>query len=163
AGVATASGRLRLRRGGGAAAARRRPGRRRAGAAVHAARGGGVPRARGRGRGAPGGGRGGAAGGGRPPAAARPRRRPARGRRARLRPRREAGEFLGRVVGSVELRGERLAVRPGVFVPRQRTALLIEQTLVAVRGRERPVVLEACCGVAPVAALVARRVPGADL
>src|SRR5690625_5474651 len=59
--------------------------------------------------------------------------------------------------------GERLAVRPGVFVPRQRTALLIEQTLAALRGRERPVVLEACCGVAPVAALVARRVPGADL
>src|SRR5690625_6094387 len=56
--------------------------------------------------------------------------------------------------------GERLAVRPGVFVPRQRTALLIEQTLAALRGRERPVVLEACCGVAPVAALVARRVPG---
>lgn len=81
----------------------------------------------------------------------------------RLCTRREAGEFLEHVVGSVELMGERLAVRPGVFVPRQRTALLIEQTLAALRGRERPVVLEACCGVAPVAALVARRVPGADL
>src|SRR5690625_6479776 len=38
----------------------------------------------------------------------------------RLCTRREAGEFLEHVVGSVELMGERLAVRPGVFVPRQR-------------------------------------------
>jgi len=77
--------------------------------------------------------------------------------------RREAGEFLEHVVGSVELMGERLAVRPGVFVPRQRTVLLIEQTLAAARCRERPVVLDDYCGAAPVAALIARRVPGADL
>lgn len=81
----------------------------------------------------------------------------------RLCTRREAGEFLEHVVGSVELMGERLEVRPGVFVPRQRTALLIEQTLAAARRRERPVVLEAYCGSAPVAALLAHRVPGADI
>lgn len=81
----------------------------------------------------------------------------------RLCTRREAGEFLEHVVGSVEFMGERLAVQPGVFVPRQRTALLIQHTLVAARCRERPVVLEAYCGVAPVAALLARRIAGADI
>lgn len=76
----------------------------------------------------------------------------------RLCARREAGEFLEHVVGSLEVLGEHLAVQPGVFVPRQRTALLIEQTLVAARRREQPVVLEAYCGAAPVVALLARRV-----
>lgn len=37
--------------------------------------------------------------------------------------RREAGEFLEQVVEEVEVMGERLVVAPGVFVPRQRTAL----------------------------------------
>jgi HemK-like putative methylase len=72
--------------------------------------------------------------------------------------RRAAGEFLEHVLGSVEVMGERLAVAPGVFVPRRRTALLIRETVRAARARPRPRVLEMC---APVAALVARRVPGA--
>src|SRR5699024_9760533 len=77
--------------------------------------------------------------------------------------RRTAGEFLEHVLGAVEIFGERLSVGPGVFVPRQRTALLIERTLDACRGRAAPTVLEACCGVAPIAALVARRHPSAQV
>lgn len=77
--------------------------------------------------------------------------------------RREAGEFLEHIVGAVDIAGHRLSVGPGVFVPRQRTAALIEATVAAARRRRRPVVLEACCGVAPVAAVVARRLPGARL
>src|SRR5690625_2700140 len=46
----------------------------------------------------------------------------------RLCTRREAGEVLEHVVGSVELMGERLSVRPGVVGHRQRTALLIERS-----------------------------------
>ena len=75
--------------------------------------------------------------------------------------RREEGEFLEHVLGRVELRGDRLAVAPGVFVPRQRTALLIEEAVRAARVRRAPRVLEMCAGAAPIAALVARRVPGA--
>lgn len=73
--------------------------------------------------------------------------------------RREAGELLEQVVGRVELCGERLAVGPGSFVPRQRTALLIDAALAELRGRSRPVLVEAFCGVAPVAAVVGRRLP----
>ena len=75
--------------------------------------------------------------------------------------RREAGEFLEHVVGSVEVMGERLAVAPGVFVPRRRTELLIGEAVRAAAARRAPRVLEMCAGAAPVAALVARRVPGA--
>ena len=75
--------------------------------------------------------------------------------------RREAGEFLEHVVGRVEVMGERLAVAPGVFVPRRRTALLIAEAVQEARARRAPRVLEMCAGAAPVAALVARRVPGA--
>lgn len=82
--------------------------------------------------------------------------------------RREAGEALEHLVGAVELLGEALAVGPGVFVPRQRTALLItaaiaEVASIRLHGRGRPVVVEAYCGVAPVAALIARWLPGALL
>lgn len=84
--------------------------------------------------------------------------------------RREAGEFLEHVVGRVRIAGETLAVGPGSFVPRARTALLIEAAERAMRHRSgkkhraaggdtRPVLVEAYCGVAPVASIVARRVP----
>lgn len=77
--------------------------------------------------------------------------------------RREAGELLEQVVGRVELCGEQLAVGPGCFVPRQRTALLVRTALAELAGQERPVVLEAFCGVAPVAAVIGHRVPRARL
>ena len=69
--------------------------------------------------------------------------------------RRAGGEPLETVLGWVELLGRRLAVVPGVFVPRRRTALLVRTTLREVAARPgRPVVVELCCGVAPVAALL---------
>ncbi len=71
--------------------------------------------------------------------------------------RRLAGEPLETVLGWVELDGHRLAVTRGCFVPRRRTVLLIRLSIAA-----RPsVMVELCCGVAPVAAVVARAVPGA--
>ncbi|MGN0064204.1 MAG: hypothetical protein ACI379_08170, partial [Nocardioides sp.] len=44
--------------------------------------------------------------------------------RERLVRRREAGEPLEQVLGWAEVGGVRVAVRPGVFVPRRRTELL---------------------------------------
>ena len=72
--------------------------------------------------------------------------------------RRVGGEPLETVLGWVEFLGRRLAVAPGVFVPRRRTELLARTTLARVSARsERAggqpvVVVEMCCGVAPVAA-----------
>lgn len=81
----------------------------------------------------------------------------------RLCARREAGEALEHLVGEVEIDGEMLAVGPGCFVPRQRTLALIDAAIHEARSRRSPVVVEAYCGVAPVAALIGRRVPGARL
>ena len=66
--------------------------------------------------------------------------------------RRVGGEPLELVLGWVELLGRRLVVAPGVFVPRRRTELLARTTSAHAAARSRPVVVEMCCGVAPVAA-----------
>lgn len=66
--------------------------------------------------------------------------------------RRVGGEPLELVLGWVGFLGRRLAVAPGVFVPRRRTELLARTALEHAARRERAVVVEMCCGVAPVAA-----------
>jgi release factor glutamine methyltransferase len=66
--------------------------------------------------------------------------------------RRVAGEPLETVLGWVAFAGRRLAVRPGVFVPRRRTELLARTA--AAHCGPRSVFLELCCGVGPVAATV---------
>lgn len=74
--------------------------------------------------------------------------------------RRVAGEPLELVLGWVGFLGRRLRVAPGVFVPRRRTELLARTALDEAAVRVRPgdasavVVVEMCCGVAPVAACV---------
>jgi release factor glutamine methyltransferase len=73
----------------------------------------------------------------------------------RLVARRVAGEPLETVLGWVDFLGRRLVVARGVFVPRRRTELLarlaVDRAGVAAVGGP-PVVVEMCCGVAPVAA-----------
>lgn len=70
--------------------------------------------------------------------------------------RRVAGEPLELVLGWVEFLGRRLGVGQGVFVPRRRTELLAREALARVPDRGSAggaaVVVEMCCGVAPVAA-----------
>ncbi|WP_322919316.1 putative protein N(5)-glutamine methyltransferase [Nocardioides renjunii] len=80
--------------------------------------------------------------------------------------RRVAGEPLELVLGWAAFLGRRLAVAPGVFVPRRRTELLARTTLAHVAAREHSgrapvVVVEMCCGVAPVAACLEGAVEGA--
>ncbi|MFN8193263.1 MAG: putative protein N(5)-glutamine methyltransferase [Nocardioidaceae bacterium] len=77
----------------------------------------------------------------------------------RLVARRVAGEPLELVLGWVEFAGLRLAVAPGVFVPRRRTELLAREVVRLLAGRVSPVLVELCCGVAPVAAAVAAALP----
>ncbi len=75
--------------------------------------------------------------------------------------RRVAGEPLETVLGWVEFLGRRLVVAPGVFVPRRRTELLARLAITQVADRRRrdelsPVMVEMCCGVAPVASCLGR-------
>lgn len=80
--------------------------------------------------------------------------------------RRVAGEPLEHVLGWALFDGLRVAVGPGVFVPRRRSELLVRQAVAALRSHDdgrRPVVVELCCGAAAVAAAVGHRVPGVSL
>lgn len=73
--------------------------------------------------------------------------------------RRVAGEPLEAIVGWVSFGRLRLAVGPGVFVPRQRSLLLARVTTALARQQPAPVLLEAFCGVAPIAATVVGALP----
>jgi release factor glutamine methyltransferase len=75
--------------------------------------------------------------------------------------RRVAGEPLEQVLGWAEFCGLRFAVEPGVFVPRQRTRLLVREA--AALARPGAVVLDLCCGTGAVGAAVAASVPGVEL
>ncbi|MCZ2814074.1 putative protein N(5)-glutamine methyltransferase [Modestobacter sp. VKM Ac-2979] len=75
--------------------------------------------------------------------------------------RRVAGEPLEQVLGWAEFCGLRLAVEPGVFVPRQRTRLLVREAVALASSGS--VVLDLCCGVGAVGAAVAAVVPSVEL
>ena len=79
-------------------------------------------------------------------------------RLAELLHRRVAGEPLEHLLGWAEFCGLRVALSPGVFVPRRRTALLVE--LAARLVAPGAVVVELCCGSAAVATVLATREPG---
>ncbi|WP_089306831.1 putative protein N(5)-glutamine methyltransferase [Geodermatophilus pulveris] len=79
---------------------------------------------------------------------------------AALLARRVAGEPLELVVGWAAFCGLRVAVEPGVFVPRRRTALLVEQAVAALRHTGgTPVVVDLCCGSGAVGLAVAAAGP----
>ncbi|MEV7226529.1 MULTISPECIES: putative protein N(5)-glutamine methyltransferase [Polymorphospora] len=75
--------------------------------------------------------------------------------------RRVAGLPLEHVLGRVDFAGLRLAVEPGVFVPRRRTELLVRRA-VELTGPDATVV-DLCCGCGAVAAAVAHRIRPARL
>jgi release factor glutamine methyltransferase len=75
--------------------------------------------------------------------------------------RRAAGEPLEQVLGWAEFCGLRIAVEPGVFVPRRRTEFLARQAIAL--ARPGAVVLDLCCGSGALAAAVAAAVPGVEL
>jgi release factor glutamine methyltransferase len=78
--------------------------------------------------------------------------------------RRAAGEPLEQVVGRADFCGVRVRLRPGVFVPRVRSELLVWMAAGAARRtRERPVVVDLCCGSGALGLALLHRVPGAEL
>jgi release factor glutamine methyltransferase len=75
--------------------------------------------------------------------------------------RRVAGEPLEHLLGWAEFRGLRVAVDPGVFVPRRRTGFLAQQAIdLALPGA---VVLDLCCGSGAVGLAVAAELPDVEL
>ncbi|MBM7809177.1 putative protein N(5)-glutamine methyltransferase [Saccharothrix algeriensis] len=71
--------------------------------------------------------------------------------------RRVAGEPLEQVLGWAWFRGLRIAVEPGVFVPRLRTGFLVERA--AALLRPGAVVVDLCCGSGAVGAALAAVAP----
>jgi release factor glutamine methyltransferase len=71
--------------------------------------------------------------------------------------RRAAGQPLEHVIGWAEFCGLRIAVDPGVFVPRRRTEFLVREAVAAARTARAPsaVVLDLCCGSGAAGAAVA--------
>ncbi len=68
--------------------------------------------------------------------------------------RRVSGVPLEQVLGWAEFCGLRIGVEPGVFVPRRRTALLVEEAVALLEGLDEPVVVELCCGTGAAAAAI---------
>lgn len=75
--------------------------------------------------------------------------------------RRVAGEPLEHVLGWAEFRGRRVAVAAGVFVPRQRSGLLVDRA--AALARAGSVVVDLCCGSGALGAAVATEVGDVEL
>jgi release factor glutamine methyltransferase len=73
--------------------------------------------------------------------------------------RRMGGEPLEQIVGWAAFAGLRVAVDPGVFVPRRRSELVVE---VALR-EPADVVVDLCCGTAALGAALASRWPRAEV
>ena len=77
--------------------------------------------------------------------------------------RRCAGEPLEQVVGYADFGGVRVRLRPGVFVPRVRSELLVRLGVEQGRRVGIPVVVDLCCGSGALGLAVRARLPEIDL
>jgi release factor glutamine methyltransferase len=89
--------------------------------------------------------------------------------------RRAAGLPLEQVLGWAEFCGLRIAVDPGVFVPRRRTEFLVQQAALLARGDDPPrppregmawpgvIVVDLCCGAGAIGAALAAAVDQAEV
>jgi release factor glutamine methyltransferase len=75
--------------------------------------------------------------------------------------RRVAGEPLEHILGWVEFGGLRIAVDPGVFVPRRRSEFLVDQAVA--RAGHAPIVVDLCCGTGALGTALAHRVALGEL
>jgi release factor glutamine methyltransferase len=81
--------------------------------------------------------------------------------------RRVAGLPLEQVIGWAEFSGLRIAVAPGVFVPRRRTEFLVRRAVALATGEGAPagplVVVDLCCGTGAVGAALAAALHSASV
>jgi release factor glutamine methyltransferase len=75
--------------------------------------------------------------------------------------RRVSGEPLEHVLGWAEFAGLRVAVEPGVFVPRHRSEFLVEAAAAAAPAAR--VVVDLCCGSGAIGAALVQRLSGVEL
>jgi release factor glutamine methyltransferase len=75
--------------------------------------------------------------------------------------RRAAGLPLEHVLGWAEFCGLRIAVDPGVFIPRRRSEFLVRQAVAL--ARPRAVVVDLCCGSGALGAALAAAMDGVEL
>jgi release factor glutamine methyltransferase len=75
---------------------------------------------------------------------------------------RVSGLPLEQVVGWAEFRGLRIAVEPGVFVPRRRSEFLV-QTAIALTTAAEPVIVDLCCGTGALGVATAKAFSHAEL
>ncbi|MFJ9928859.1 putative protein N(5)-glutamine methyltransferase [Streptomyces misionensis] len=75
--------------------------------------------------------------------------------------RRAAGLPLEHVLGWAEFHGLRVAVTPGVFVPRRRTEFLVDRALA--EAPDAAVVVDLCCGSGALGAALAAALDGAEV
>ncbi|MEV7423260.1 putative protein N(5)-glutamine methyltransferase [Streptomyces sp. NPDC091212] len=75
--------------------------------------------------------------------------------------RRAGGLPLEHVLGWAEFRGLRMAVDPGVFVPRRRTEFLVDRAVLL--ARPGAVVVDLCCGSGALGAALAATLDGIEL
>jgi release factor glutamine methyltransferase len=74
---------------------------------------------------------------------------------------RVAGTPLEQILGYAEFCGLRIAVAPGVFVPRRRTTALVRRAAAGLRVGD--VVVDLCCGAGPIGAALRAAVPGLEV
>ncbi|BAL86377.1 putative methyltransferase [Actinoplanes missouriensis 431] len=77
--------------------------------------------------------------------------------------RRAAGEPLEQIVGYADFAGVRVRLRPGVFVPRVRSELLVRLAAEEAASKEGSVVADLCCGSGALGLAVRARVNGITL
>ena len=74
---------------------------------------------------------------------------------------RAAGTPLEQVLGWAEFHGVRVVVEPGVFIPRHRSDVLVDEAIAL--ARENAVVVDMCCGTGALGLAVMAAVPGSSL
>jgi release factor glutamine methyltransferase len=77
--------------------------------------------------------------------------------------RRTTGEPVPYIRGYEDFSGLKLAVKPGVFIPRDTTRFLASQAIARLRGRKEPLAADLATGVGAVALAMARAVPSATV
>jgi release factor glutamine methyltransferase len=82
---------------------------------------------------------------------------------ARLVDQRVAGVPVEQLVGWVTFCGLRIVMDRGVFVPRRRTELLVQEAVGLARRVDGPVVVDLCCGSGAVGAAIAAALPSVEL
>lgn len=77
--------------------------------------------------------------------------------------RRAEGQPLEYLLGWVEFFGMRIAVDPGVFVPRRRTEFLVREAIARANANANAIVVDLCCGCGAIGIAIASAIDGAEL